>query len=820
MSSSQNRHPSTGSTEDLSLAFHGAAGTVTGSKHLLTAAGARILLDAGVFQGLKELRLRNWEAPGFNPKTIDHVVLSHTHIDHVGFLPRLVKLGLDAPVHCTPAAFDLAKLMLLDSARLQEEDARRANRKGYTKHEPALPLYTSSDAWDALDLRRRQSYGNWFDLHPEGKVRARFHNAGHILGSAFIELRIDHGGHELTLVYSADIGRFDAPLHPDPAPPPACDVLILESTYGDRLHTTVPIEEQLVEPLRRVFARGGTVLVPAFAVGRAQIVALVLRRMMSEGLLPEVPIHVDSPMAVSATEIYNRFLDPHNVDADLFEDGRRRLFSHEVFFHETVADSMRLNSQPGPRVIISASGMLTGGRVLHHLRRLAPETRNMILLAGFQAAGTRGRQLAEGAKKIKAFGGEIAVHCEVMLVHGFSGHADQGELLRWVESAPKPPEVVFLVHGEEPGRQALGKLLGERLGLRTIAPEHEQAFDLARELGLERRPGVAPSPRAEPAPKPATPSPPVERRQPLPVERPKPASEDPEAPAHLVHLLESPSYRRIDEDPDFLKREELRPARLQLEYLKPDLLMRDWGVEATIVVFGGTRILEPGAAHARLEQARMALAAKPGDAALERAVVVAERVMAKSHYYDEARLFGRLVAQAGRGPQDRRLLVVTGGGPGIMEAANRGAFDTGAPSLGLNITLPHEQFPNPYITPELCFQFRYFALRKMHFLLRARALVTFPGGYGTLDELFETLCLIQTRKIDPLPIVLVGKEFWRGVFDAEYLVNEGMIDPEDVELFWYAETAQETWDGILAWYQKRGEPLIKHVDHAVEEERR
>ncbi|NJL29450.1 MAG: TIGR00730 family Rossman fold protein [Thermoanaerobaculia bacterium] len=306
----------------------------------------------------------------------------------------------------------------------------------------------------------------------------------------------------------------------------------------------------------------------------------------------------------------------------------------------------------------------------------------------------------------------------------------------------------------------------------------------------------------------------------MPVSRQKPESEDPTAPAQIARILESPSYRRVDDDPDLLKRDELRPARLQLEYLKPDLLMRDWGVHATIVVFGGTRILEPAAACEKLARAKAALEAAPGDTTLERAVQVAERVVAKSRYYEEARELGRLVARGAGGPGDRRLLVVTGGGPGIMEAANRGAYDEGAPSIGLNITLPHEQFPNPYITPELCFQFRYFALRKMHFLLRARALVAFPGGYGTLDELFDALCLVQTRKIDPLPIVLVGEEFWRGVLDAERLAAEGVIDPEDVELFWYAETAQEAWDGILAWYKNRGEPLVVRANRATDEERR
>jgi len=308
--------------------------------------------------------------------------------------------------------------------------------------------------------------------------------------------------------------------------------------------------------------------------------------------------------------------------------------------------------------------------------------------------------------------------------------------------------------------------------------------------------------------KPRITTPPSRRSQALPVCKPKAADEDPQAPERIERILEHPAYRRADDDPEFLHRPDLRSLRLQIEYLKPQLLLLEEGVESTVVAFGGTRILEPPVAARRVEEARRALAEKPDDPALARRLAVAERVQAKSRYYDVARELGRLVGQAGDGPEDHRLLVVTGGGPGIMEAANRGAFDVDAHSIGLNITLPHEQFPNPYITPELCFQFRYFALRKLHFMLRAKALVAFPGGYGTLDELFEALCLIQTRTVEPLPVVLVGETFWRGVFDAEYLAAEGVIDPEDVELFWFAETAEEIWEGILAWYEAAGRSIL------------
>ncbi len=306
----------------------------------------------------------------------------------------------------------------------------------------------------------------------------------------------------------------------------------------------------------------------------------------------------------------------------------------------------------------------------------------------------------------------------------------------------------------------------------------------------------------------APPPHPHKRREPLPWHRPKPVEEDPDAPRRLAAILASPSYREGDQDVDFLGRHDTRGLRLQVDYLKPELLLDQHGIIHTVVVFGSTRIPEPTAARRKVEQLRDAVAGDPGSQELQLRLAVAERIQAKSHYYNVAREFGRLVGNAGRGPHDCRVVVMTGGGPGMMEAANRGAYDVGAKSIGLNISLPHEQYPNPYITPDLCFRFHYFALRKLHFLLRAKALVAFPGGYGTFDELFETLTLVQTRKIKPVPIVLVGERYWQQAFNVGFLVEEGVVDPEDRELFWFAETAQEIWDGILHWHEVNGEPLF------------
>jgi uncharacterized protein (TIGR00730 family) len=304
-----------------------------------------------------------------------------------------------------------------------------------------------------------------------------------------------------------------------------------------------------------------------------------------------------------------------------------------------------------------------------------------------------------------------------------------------------------------------------------------------------------------------TPPDPKARKKPLPADTPKPVEEDPLAPRRLQAILASPSYRRADADPDFLVRGDVRGVRLMLDYMKPELTLEDAGVHHTVVVFGSTRISEPAAAAHEVERLKRARAAAPAEAGLVRQLAVAERQQAKAGYYEVAREFGRVAGGSNLGFDNQRLVVVTGGGPGIMEAANRGAFDVGAKSVGLNINLPHEQFPNPYVTPELCFQFHYFAMRKLHFLLRARALVAFPGGYGTFDELFEVLTLVQTRTIKPIPVVLVGEAFWRGAVDIDHLVEEGVIDPEDRELFWYAEEARQIWDGIVAWYKASGTPL-------------
>ena len=458
----------------LTLGFHGGAGTVTGSRFLLGAGEARFLVDCGLFQGLKDLRLRNWRPPAFEPRDVGAVFLTHAHIDHSGYLPRLVREGFSGPIYCTPATRDLAEVLLRDAARLQEEDAEYANRKGFSKHHPALPLFTERDAEVALRRMHALDYGTWLD--EEGGLAVRFHNAGHILGAAHVEVRARLKDRQTTMVFSGDVGRYGMPLHPDPEPPPDCDTLVLESTYGDRLHAETPLIEQIRRPFLEAIDRGGVILIPAFAVARVQLVTLMLRELMESHQLPEIPIHIDSPMAVDVTQIYERYLDPAEGEGSASRQGRAALFPGHVRFHRTVEESRALNDLPGPRIIISSSGMLTGGRVLHHLLRLAGDRANLIVLAGYQAAGTRGRALSEGARSVRLHGEEIVVRAPVLSLDGFSAHADARELVRWVQSGGSKPGTVFVAHGEPEAAAALAARLGS-MGLHATVPELGQRFE-------------------------------------------------------------------------------------------------------------------------------------------------------------------------------------------------------------------------------------------------------------------------------------------------------------------------------------------------------
>lgn len=461
---------------DLRLSFHGGAGTVTGSRHLLTAGRRSVLIDCGLFQGLKELRLLNWQPTPFEPSSVSDVILTHTHIDHSGYLPRFVREGFRGTVHATPPTKELARVLLLDAAKLQEEDAAYANRKGFSKHRPALPLYDANDARKALRLFRSTRNGTWFDVG-DG-ITFRPLDAGHILGSAFVELQIEEAAGKTTIVFSGDIGQYGAPLHTDPEPLPNCDVLVIESTYGDRRHDRTPLLDQICSPFCQALERGGTILIPAFAMARVQLLTVALRDLMESGQIPRVPVHIDSPMAVEITRIYRSYAGSDQLDADLTEDEWRRLFPPDVHLHSSVAQSRQINNLPGGRIIISSSGMLSGGRVLHHLRRLLPDKRNLVVLAGYQAPGTRGRALLQGARTLRIHGQDIPVRAEFIEVHGLSSHADQDDLMRWLQSGPSLPRQVFVTHGEPAASAALAVRIERELNLRPHVPAMGDEFEL------------------------------------------------------------------------------------------------------------------------------------------------------------------------------------------------------------------------------------------------------------------------------------------------------------------------------------------------------
>jgi len=457
------------------LQFLGAAGTVTGSKHLVTWNGKRVLLDCGLFQGLKALRLKNWSAPPFVASDIDAVVLSHGHIDHSGYLPLLVRNGFRGPIYCTSGTADLLPVLLLDAAHLQEEEAEFANRHGYSKHKPAIPLYTTEDAEQALKLIRAQPHHESFAV-ADG-FTAVLRTAGHILGAASVELQIA-APTPLRLVYSGDLGRWGRPILHDPELVSDADVLIVESTYGDREHP-VDAEERLAALIRETVEQRRVLLVPAFAVGRTQELLWMIRRLEDTDRIPAVPVFIDSPMAINVTEIYQRHPEDHDLDMQQLADRERSpLTTRHSHFLRTANESKSLNERGGPMIIISASGMATGGRVLHHLKQRLPDDHTTVLLPGFQAAGTRGRSLQEGARELRIHGQSIAVRARVVVIDGLSAHADRIDLLRWLRGFKKPPRHTYVVHGEAHAADQLAATLRSTLGWNAQVAEDREIVEL------------------------------------------------------------------------------------------------------------------------------------------------------------------------------------------------------------------------------------------------------------------------------------------------------------------------------------------------------
>ena len=460
------------------LQFLGAAGTVTGSKYLIETHGTRVLVDCGLFQGYKELRQRNWNVLPVNPASIAYVLLTHAHIDHSGYLPRLSRDGFRGPVYATSATADLLKVLLPDSARLQEEDAEYANRKGFSKHKPAEPLYTEQDANTVLKQLRRVSYEESVTLNKF--ISARFLPAGHILGSSFIEVRISEPNiPPIKVVFSGDLGRYDEPILNDPAQESDADYLLVESTYGNRLHDHTNPKDRLAEIITATVARGGRIIIPAFAVGRTQLLVYYIRELEDEGRIPVLPVAVDSPMGVSATRLYSKHHEDHDFDMHRIENLQRNPLATRNFSLVQGRDgSKALTTQKGPAIIISASGMATGGRVLHHLAKCLPDPASTVLLVGYQAGGTRGRRLQDGEKLIKIHGEMVPVHAHVESLSSLSAHADSGEIMRWLSGFSRPPRTTFIVHGEPDSAEALRGRITSELGWNAVIPAHNQIVEL------------------------------------------------------------------------------------------------------------------------------------------------------------------------------------------------------------------------------------------------------------------------------------------------------------------------------------------------------
>jgi metallo-beta-lactamase family protein len=444
------------------LTFLGAAGSVTGSKYLVEASGKRLLVDCGIFQGLRELTERNFEPLSVDPKTFDYLMLTHAHLDHTGWLPVLVKAGFHGPIFANPATIDLTVLLLKDSAHLLQEDARQP-QTGQGDRSERPPMYTIEDVDPVLKLMKPMPRLGSFDIDATFRVTA--YDAGHILGSSSLELTVTENGTKKLATFSGDIGRYDQPILNDPTTPPgAADVLICESTYGDREHPGGDPAEELADIVNRVSQRGGSIVIPAFAIGRTQTFMYYLRQLEGQNKIPRLPVYVDSPMALSATDLYPKYPQDHDVEFTQIEAGGHGdpLNVREFHLTNTVQESKAINNVKTPCIIVSASGMVAGGRVLHHLAQRLPDARNAVILAGFQAQGTRGRALQEGAKTLRLFGQNVPVKAEILQMSQLSAHAGRSELLRWLAALTVPPKQTYLTHGEPVAAQALQNAISEK----------------------------------------------------------------------------------------------------------------------------------------------------------------------------------------------------------------------------------------------------------------------------------------------------------------------------------------------------------------------
>ncbi|HEY0656491.1 MAG TPA: MBL fold metallo-hydrolase [Chryseosolibacter sp.] len=460
---------------DVRVKFLGASGTVTGSRFLLEFDGFRILFDCGLFQGLKELRLRNWEEFPVDAESINAVIISHAHIDHTGYLPKLVKEGFNGPIYCTRPTADLMEIMLLDSAKLQEEEASYAATKGYSKHSNPLPLYTANDAFAVFPLLKRFDFDERITIHD--RIEIIFRNAGHLLGAAITEMFINGHSQRKKIVFSGDLGRYqDAMLH-SPALVESADILFIESTYGNKDNAAGDPPAELARIVNETFRQGGVLLIPAFAVGRTQLLLYYFHQLMEADLIPDVPVYIDSPMATSATYLYYRYPKYHKVKFNHSEFARQ-METNMLVFVKTGQHSKALNAIKGNAIIISSSGMMTGGRILHHMYHRLRNKQDTLLVSGYQAEGTRGRKLVDKSPTIRIFGEEVPVLCRVENMTSLSGHADRSELFTWMKNFRDKPKMTFVVHGENPGLKKYADEIRATLGWNVIEPQYLETVNL------------------------------------------------------------------------------------------------------------------------------------------------------------------------------------------------------------------------------------------------------------------------------------------------------------------------------------------------------
>jgi len=459
------------------LTFLGANGTVTGSRFLLDSEKIKLLIDCGLFQGLKQDRLKNWEPFPIPPAEIDRVLLTHAHLDHTGYLPRFSKQGFTGKVHCTWSTFDLCKILLRDSAHLQEEDAYWANKKKFSKHETALPLYTVKDAENSLKYFNPVFYGQ--DIYITDSLRVEFRDAGHILGSSFVDIKNTSYKRIRKILFSGDLGRPSRPILRDPVQVFEVDYLVLESTYGNRLHDPKPPEEELARVINESVQRGGVLIIPSFAVGRTQELLYCIRELEEQNKIPCLPVFVDSPMAIDATMVFEKRKGDYDLEAKVLElEGKNILKTRQIKFCRSTEESKKLDEQKISGIIISASGMVEGGRILHHLAHRLPNPQHTVLFIGFQAAGTRGRTLLEGKPTVKIHGQQIPIRAKIENISGFSAHADYNEILAWLMGFNRPPLKTFIVHGEPEAAEALSEKIKRKFGWDVIIPKFKESFEI------------------------------------------------------------------------------------------------------------------------------------------------------------------------------------------------------------------------------------------------------------------------------------------------------------------------------------------------------